>query len=86
MHLRWFGFHEGAKKQWMAYMLSCKDLIYVKKLNKDELYEIVCETDGKKFIEDSITGKEFIVQWHLFERENVPVIAQWRCTDCGFFT
>jgi hypothetical protein len=57
---------------------------YVKKLSKDELYEIVGDTDGKKFIEDSITGKEFIVEWHLFERENVPVIAQWRYTDCGF--
>ena len=46
---------------------------YLGRVDKDELPE-----DSLKFYESRLTGKEILIEYHLFEINNIPVLNQWR--------
>ena len=79
-------FISAARQQWMDALTRDQPILkYVKQLTREELDELTHGTDGKEFIDKKTTGKEFLIEWHLFEgcRAGTPVIAQWRATDGG---
>ena len=60
------------------------NITYQRQLSRAEVEGMVPNQDGIRFMDNKTTGREFLIEYHLFMKDgDLPIIAQWRVTDGG---
>jgi hypothetical protein len=80
-------FMNKERQRWIKSMTKMEGsgIKYVRQLSRTEIEEMVpYGSDGLRFMDSRVTGKEFLIEYHLFSKDgDLPIIAQWRNTECG---
>jgi hypothetical protein len=78
-------FINAERQAWISnFARQDSNITYLRQLSRAEVEEMVPNQEGLRFMDNKKTGREFLIEYHLFMKdEDVPIIAQWRATDGG---
>ena len=64
-----------ARQKWIDQFISKRhEVKYVKQLDRSDI-----DPDNLKMLDKLKTGREYLIEYHMFElSDEIPIIAQWR--------
>ena len=78
-------FISAERQRWISCIANQDtNIAYLRQLSRAEVLKMVPNPDGINFMDNKKTGREFLIEYHLFMKDDViPIGAPWRATDGG---